>query len=166
MESAVLRSAAALVALALAACSPAADKAPLEGADVATPRNPFFGTWGLTAARIAPWWKGPGEEPAPDPAMATFTLQADKTTGPPLLTCGKPSYSTNMANQRSLFQGNLPDPPADAAALGFTSPDVPVLSYACSENNADVALDFAMLDEERIMLGLDNVIYTFRRTGS
>jgi len=162
----MIRSAFAAALLALAACSPAAETGPTEGADIPTPRNPFFGTWELTGARIAPWWKGPGEEPAPDPAMAKFTLQADKTTGPPLLTCSKPSYSTNMASQRSLFQGNLPDPAADAAGLGFTSPDVSVLSYACSENNADVSLDFAMLDEGRIVLGLDNVIYTFRRTGS
>jgi len=151
--------------LALAACSPAANDPPAEGVDVPTPRNPFFGTWELTGARIAPWWKGPGEDPAPDPAMTKFTLHADKTTGPPLLTCSKPSYSTNMVSQRSLFQGNLPDPADDAASLGFTAPDVAVLSFTCSGNNADVSLDFAMLNEEKIMLGLDNVIYTFRRTG-
>ncbi len=155
----------AIALIALAACSPAAENKSAEGADIPTPRNPFFGTWELTAARIAPWWKGPGEDPAPDPAMTTFTLRADETTGPPLLTCSKPSFSTNMASARSLFQGNLPDPDADAASLGFTSPDITVLTYTCSDSDADVALDFAMLDEERIMLGLDNVIYTFRRTG-
>jgi hypothetical protein len=156
---------ASLLALALAACNPATDEK-TAGADTPTPRNPFFGTWELVHASIAPWWQGPGEEPAPDMAMTKFTLAADKTAGAPLLTCGKPTYATNLMPQRSLFQGNLPDPAANAAALGFTSSDVTVLTYSCSENNADVSLNFAMLDDERITLALDNVIYTFRRTGS
>jgi hypothetical protein len=160
-----LRLVLASLVLAFAACTPAAEEAPA-GVDTPTPRNPFFGTWELTSARIAPWWKGPGEEPAADPAMTTFTLQADKTTGPPLLTCAKPSFSTNIVPQRSLFEGNLPDPPADAAALGFTSPDITQLTYSCTDNPADVSLDFPRLDDETILLGLDNVIYTFRLTGS
>jgi hypothetical protein len=150
--------------LAATACSPAAET-PAEGADAITPRNPFFGTWELTAARVAPWWDKVGEEPAPDPAFTKFTLAADKTTGPPIVTCAKPAYSTNIVPPRSLFQGNLPDPTKDAAALGITDLDVTVLSYSCSDNNADVSLDLPMLDAETILLGLDNVVYTFKRTG-
>lgn len=160
----MLRYAFASVLLALAACTPAANE-PAEGADAVTPRNPFFGTWEMTNARIAPWWKGPGEEPAPDPAMAKFTLAADKTAGPPLLTCARPQFATNYSPVRSLFQGNLPDPAKDAAELGFAAPDVTILSYTCEDGVADVLLDFAMVDDDRIMLALDNVIYTFRRTG-
>jgi hypothetical protein len=155
----------AIACLALAACSPTASEEPA-GADTPTPRNPFFGRWEMVHAAIAPWWKGPGEEPAPDPAMVSFTLAADKASGAPLLTCSKPAYATNLSASHGLFQGNLPDPAADAAALGFTTPDVTVLTYTCSENNADVSLDFAMLDQDRIMLALDNVIYTYRLTGS
>ena len=67
---------------------------------------------------------------------------------------------------RSLFEGNLPDPARDAAALGITDLDVTVLTLYCSDNNADVSLDFPMRDAETILLGLDNVVYTFKRTGS
>jgi hypothetical protein len=152
----------AAMMLAAAACSPAAE-APAEGADAITPRNPFFGAWELTAARIAPWWDNQGEEPAADPAFTKFTLAADKTSGPPIVTCSKPAYSTNIARPRALFEGNLPDPAKDAAALGITELDVTVLSYRCADNNADVSLDFPMVDDETILLGLDNVVYTFKR---
>ncbi len=155
----------ASIMLAAPACSPAVE-APAEGADAITPRNPFFGTWELTAARVAPWWDMSGEEPAPDPAFTKFTLAADKSSGPPIVTCSKPAYSTNIVPPRSLFQGNLPDPAKDAAALGITALDITQLTYSCEDNTASVSLDFPMVDDETILLGLDNVIYTFKRTGS
>lgn len=153
--------------LGLAACSPEAkkDAAPAEGADVVAPKNPFFGTWELTAAKIAPWWDNKGEEPTPDPAMAKIVFHADRSSGPTLLTCDKPHYIVNIAPQRALFEGNLPDPPKDAPALGFTSPDVTVLAFSCASGTADVSADFPQVTDDTIMLGLDNVLYTFKRTG-
>lgn len=164
MRSSVLRVALAVAVLGLAACSPAAEKAEPAGAEVPTPRNPFFGTWEITHARIAPWWKGPGDDPVADPAFTRFSLQADKTSGPPLLTCDTPNFATNIVSPDGLFQGNLPNPVTDAAALGFTSTEITTMSYSCTSGGADVSLDFPMLDEDQIMLGLDNVIYTFQRT--
>ena len=38
------------------------------------------------------------------------------------------------------------------------------MSYSCTSGGADISLDFPMLDDDQIMLGLDNVIYTFQRT--
>jgi hypothetical protein len=147
------------------ACSPAAD-APAEGVDAITPRNPFFGAWELTATRVAPWWDKQGEEPAPDPALMKFTLAADKSSGPPIVTCSKPTYSTNIVPPRLLFEGNLPDPAKDAAALGITALDITSLTYGCEDNTASISLDFPMVDDDTILLGLDNVLYTFKRTGS
>lgn len=154
-----------LAALALLGCTPAAEEKPTAGADVATPRNPFFGTWEITRGRIAPWLKEGEPQPEADPAFTRITLHADKSSGPPLLTCDDPQYATNMTTAAGLFEGNLPNPAADAAALGFVSPDITVLSFSCKSGTADVAADFAMLDDGQIMLGLDNVIYTFSRTG-
>jgi len=151
-----------------AACSPAAEtpaaQTPAEGVDAITPRNPFFGTWELTAARVAPWWNRQGEEPAPDPAFAKFTLAADKASGPPIVTCTKPAYSTNIVPPRALFEGNLPDPAKDAAALGIVALDITSLTFTCEDGNADVSLDFPMVDDDTILLGLDSLVYTFRRT--
>lgn len=136
------------------------------GADIPTPRNPFFGTWKLTGSIVAPWWDHVGPEPAAEPDMATFTLAADKSSGPPLLTCDKPTYATNITPQRGLFEGNLPDPPKDAAALGFTSPDIVTMSFACASGTGDVSLDFPMLDDNTVLLGLSNRIYTYKRATS
>lgn len=151
--------------LTLVGCSPASE--PLAAsADAIAPRNPFFGTWELTAARIAPWWDRQGEEPTPDPAFKTLTLAADKSSGPPIITCAKPSYSTNIVPPRALFEGNLPDPAKDAAAFGITALDITTLTYSCEDNAANVSLDFPMADDGTILLGLDNTVYKFKRTGS
>ena len=163
---------AAAGAMALFACTPAAEDksgtpvavepSPASGADAITPKNPLFGTWELTGARIAPWWDGKGEEPAPDQALAKITFTADKSSGAPIVTCAKPKYSVNIVQERGLFQGNLPEPAKDAAALGFKDTSVTVLSFTCADDNTDVSLDFPMVDPQTIMLGLDNLIYTFK----
>lgn len=151
---------------ALAACGPAADSKPTSGPDAVTPSNPFFGTWELKAARIAPWWDKAGEDPAADPAFAKFAFAADTASGPPLLTCAKPSYTVDIKPLRGLFEGNLPNPIADAAALGITDASTTVLTFECAEGDKDVAIDFPMVDDDTILLGLDNVVYTFVRTGT
>lgn len=154
--------------LALAACTPAADKpaaaSQTDGAMAITPQNPFFGSWEIIGAKIAPWWDGKGEEPAPDPALTRIGFAADGSTGPDLVACAKPQYATNIRPQRALFEGNLPDPAKDAPALGLKDTSVTVLGLTCAENSRDVSLEFPMIDDDTIMLGLDNVIYTFKRT--
>lgn len=150
--------------IALSACSPAADKpAETAGVDTPAPKNPIFGKWQMTTSAVAPWWDHAGAEPTADPAMASFEFESGKSTGAPILTCDKPRYTTNIMPVRALFQGNLPDPPKDAAALGFSDPDIVVTSFDCQSGPGDVSLDFPMLDDNTIMLGLDNVLYTFKR---
>lgn len=161
----MFRLAFASVVLALAACSPAAEEAPATGAEAVTPRNPFFGTWEIKAARIAPWWKGPGEEPAADPAYTKLSLEAAATSGAPVLTCDKPSFMTDIVPLRGLFQGLLPEPEKDAAALGIAETSPTVLTFSCQSGAADVEAQFVMVDPGTILLGIDNVIYTYARTG-
>lgn len=163
--------------LGLSACGPAEQPpaasntdthvdAAVEDADMTPPPNPFFGAWTMTSAKIAPWWDGKGEEPAPDPAFAAnVVLAADKTSGPPIVACDKPKYVLDRTAPQSLFEGNLPDPVKDAAALGFTGDKIVTLNFTCTSGTADVSLDFPMKDPSTIMLGLDNVIYTFRFVG-
>lgn len=154
----------AALMLVLSACSPAAEKpAETAGVDIPTPRSPFFGAWHMTGSVVAPWWDHKGDEPKPDPAMSSFMFEANTSTGAPIVTCDKPRYTTNIMPARALFQGNLPDPPKDAPALGFTDPDITVMSFDCQSSADDVSLDFPMLDENTIMLGLDNILYTFKR---
>lgn len=137
----------------------------VSGADAITPQNPFFGNWAMTSAKIAPWWDGKGEEPAADPAFSgNIVLGANKTSGPGIMMCDKPKYAVNIVSPRSLFEGNLPDPGKNATDLGFKSSEISTLNFSCSENDKDVSLDFPMIDDDTIMLGLDNVIYTLKRT--
>lgn len=160
---------AVIATAALQACSPAAETkhdtaSEISGADAIAPQNPFFGAWSLEGARIAPWWDHKGEEPAPDPAMTKIVFGADASSGPPLLTCDKPRYAVNLVSPRALFEGNLPDPMKDATAMGFSPEGASSMTFTCASGQADVSLDFPMVNDDTIMLGLDNVIYTFKRT--
>lgn len=151
-------------AIGLSACSPSAEKpAEKAGVDTPTPSNPIFGTWEMKSSAVAPWWDHNGAEPTADPALAKLVFTPDKSTGAPILTCDKPRYTNNVAPERALFQGNLPDPPKDAPALGFTSPDIIVVSFSCQSGTGEFLADFPMIDDNTIMLGLDNVLYTFKR---
>lgn len=134
------------------------------GAETVAPSNPFFGEWSVSAAKIAPWWDGKGEEPAADPDFAkNVVLGSNLSGGPALLNCDKPNYEVNMTSPRGLFEGNLPDPGKNASELGFKSSEITALTFTCASGTADVSLNFAMIDEDTIMLGLDNVLYTLKR---
>ena len=80
-----------------------------------------------------------------------------------LLNCDKPSYAVNIVSPRGLFEGNLPDPGKDATELGFASSEISTMTFTCVSGTADVSLNFAMIDDDTIMLGLDNVLYTLKR---
>lgn len=155
------------LALGISACSPSAEKpAEKSGVDLPTPSNPIFGTWQMTSSAVAPWWDHAGAAPTADPAMGKFVFTPDKSSGPPILTCDKPRYTNNIMPDRALFQGKLPDPAKDAPALGFTNPDVIVASFSCQSGTGDFLADFPMLDDNTIMLGLDNMLYTYRRAAN
>jgi hypothetical protein len=150
----------------LAACSPKAAPAgdPAADADI-IPKNPFFGKWQLVRAQVAPWWDGQGEEPIADPKFVEVNFEADKSSGAPIVTCSKPKYAVAIISPPTLFEGNLKDPWTQARAMGFPKePDITQLNLSCTDDNKDVSLDFPMVNDDTIMLGLDNVIYTLQRS--
>jgi hypothetical protein len=130
------------------------------------PVNPFFGKWQLVRAQIAPWWDGKGEEPVADPALTLADFEPTKSTGAPIMTCSKPRYSVSIITPPGLFEGNLKEPWVEARQLGFVAKDneITTLNLSCQDNTKDVSLDFPMLNEDTILLGLDNIIYTLQRT--
>lgn len=150
---------------ALAACSPGADNDDVPAADVARPGNPFFGTWTTATAQVAPWWDQPGAAPEmnPDFQNTPIVFAASESSGPDIVTCAEPVYAVNIVRPRALFEGGLPDPQADAAALGFSGSDITELNLSCTGDGRDVSLSFPMVDEDTILLGLDNMIYTLKR---
>lgn len=151
----------------LAACGPAEKKpdAAPEGADVVAPRNPFFGTWEMTNAKIAPWWDQKGETPEASPDFAKLVFHPDKSSGNKMVECNRPRYSVSIVPPRGLFEGNLPNAPAYVSEAGFRPGDITSMNFGCLDPASDVSLDFPMYRDDVIMLGLDNVIYTFKRTG-
>jgi hypothetical protein len=146
----------------LAACSPG-DSDP--GATVARPGNPFFGTWKTATAQVAPWWTEPGAPPQMNPEFQNtpIVFAAGKSSGPAIVTCKAPVYAIDIVRPRTLFEGHLRDLAADTAALGFTSPEISRMNLSCTDDNKDVSLDFPMVDDNTILLGLDNMIYTLKR---
>lgn len=156
----------AVAAIALAACSPSPEaSAPERSAeDPIVPKNPFFGNWQLTRAQVAPWWDGESEEPVADPALTAIAFEANKSSGPPIVSCDQPQYLVSLTTPPGLFEGNLADAFAQARMLGFLDKDITVLSFSCETGGADVSLHFPMLNDNTIMLGMDNMIYTFTRT--
>lgn len=147
---------------ALAACSPG-DSDP--GASVARPGNPFFGTWKTATAQVAPWWTEPGAPPQMDPEFQNtpIVFAASKSSGPPIVACKAPIYTIDIMHPRALFEGHLQDPAKEAAALGFAGEDITKMNFNCTDDNKDVSLDFPMVDDNTILLGLDNMIYTLKR---
>jgi hypothetical protein len=148
--------------IALAACSPG-DSDP--GASVARPGNPFFGTWKTTTAQVAPWWTEPGAPPQMDPEFQNtpIVFAAGKSTGPSIVACRAPVYAIDIVRPRTLFEGHLRNVESDAAALGFTSGEITKMNLSCTDDDKDVSLDFPMVDDDTILLGLDNMIYTLKR---
>lgn len=148
--------------IALAACSPGD---PDPGASAARPGNPFFGTWKTATAQVAPWWMEAGPPPQMNPEFqnTAIVFAAGKSSGPSIVACDAPTYAVDITRPRALFEGHLQDPAKEAAALGFTSQDITRLNLSCTDDNRDVSLDFPMVDDDTILLGLDNLIYTLKR---
>ena len=86
-----------------------------------------------------------------------------KSTGPAIVTCKAPVYAIDIVRPRALFEGHLRDPATEAAALGFSGQEITRMNLSCTDDARDVSLDFPMVDDNTILLGLDNMIYTLKR---
>ncbi|MDP3740647.1 MAG: hypothetical protein Q8R02_24890 [Hyphomonadaceae bacterium] len=160
-----VRFALASCVLAVAACSPKAATPDATKPDVARAGNPFFGAWKVETAQVAPWWDQQGAAPQMNAEFqnTTIVFEAGKSSGPKLLTCDQATYAVSIVAVQVLFEGNLPDPAVDAATLGLPPRDIDQLNFSCTSGGADVSLDFPMVDDDTILLGLDNMIYTLKR---
>ena len=129
----------------------------------------FAGTWRVVKAEDAPW-VGPKSDLKPHYEAvlkgATITFGAKRVDGPSWFACAKPHYATEDLEADSLFEGGLDDadrgmttPKETAAKLGFTGQKFPTLETGCAE------LSFHLAAPDTIIFGLNNVIYTLKRTG-
>lgn len=164
----------ALAAIALASCSPKAPEpaatpmaAPATTAAPApTDANPFLGRWAYASSVTAPWLENGEQEPTPESSIiaAPIVFAEASSSGPDFIACDKPAYSVRKLGSDALFEGNLANPADQAPRLGFTSDDVTTMNFQCaSRTGGDGSFEFAMSDPDTILLGLSNVIYTFKR---
>ncbi|MGV3708561.1 MAG: hypothetical protein ACO1Q7_06945 [Gemmatimonas sp.] len=144
-RSAITRTAVALVATMLTAQSSHA-------------QGPFTGTWTISEWKVAPWVKPAeraGIKPNRDILNKSLTFAAGAVTGPKLLSCAKTKYQMIDSPYEGLFEGGLPQPAQDGAALGFKTP-VKTIRPSCD-------FDFHMRDANAVMFALDNVLYTMTK---
>lgn len=128
--------------------------------------NPFLGTWTVTDVKVGPWVKA-GEQPLPvDPTLlhAKVTFTATSVKGPRALACPKATYEMITGEPEFLFEGGLPNPKADARALGFTTDHFPAMRFGCDRPDADQEMDYAMADKNTVMFGLNDRVYIMKRT--
>ena len=129
----------------------------------------FAGSWTVTGSQDAPWI-GPKSDLKPhyEAALlgAVITFRANRVDGPSWFACPKPHYAITELEPESLFEGGLDDPDRGmttsketAAKLGFAGRKFPTLETGCAE------LSFHLAAPDTILFGLNNVIYTLKRTG-
>jgi hypothetical protein len=124
----------------------------------------FMGHWRQSAMQVAPWWRE-ATPPTPNPEFATTdtVLTPLSSSGPGIVTCERAIYEAVRLPPESLFEGNLPDPANQSRALGFTEPQILTLNQGCQSSTGDLELIFHRVDDDTILLGLDNMIYTLKR---
>jgi hypothetical protein len=127
----------------------------------------FAGSWKVVDAQIAPWAKPDASyKPAVDPkfAHAIFVFTKDRLSAPSPFNC-EAHYEIKTVEPGYLFQGafDQDNPEQHAKALGFKSEKIVNLDFACMRGDADIEMDFHMADNDTIIFGLNDVIYTMKR---
>ena len=128
----------------------------------------FAGSWQVVKAEDAPWLQvRPELKPYPEPSLrnAHLTFRADRVVAPGWMGCNKPKYEMMLLGFDALFEGGLSDPDHGlsdphgmARKLGFTGEPVTSMLTGCSE------LLFHLVDTDTAMFGLNNVVYTMKRS--
>ena len=138
----------------------------LLGSAPALAQDVFAGTWVVSDAQPAPWVDGSaGTQPDIDPAIShgKFTFKKDAVEAPAPFGCKQVQYTLSEVGPDYLFEGGLTDPVKQAAALGFTSQKIVSLNMGCVSNDADIEMDFDLIDRDTAVFALNNVIYKMVR---
>jgi hypothetical protein len=125
----------------------------------------FAGDWKVTGHIVAPWFKGPGFSPEPDPEILdkVLTITETATSGPAFLACEAAAFEVKALPVAGLFEGNVPDPYIARAALGVTQEQTPTLMESCTSGGADREFNYHLIARDTLLLGLDNIVYQFGR---
>lgn len=150
--------------LLLAACSPGG-AASGGGTAANVGVEAFMGTWKVSGNIVAPWFTGPGFNPQPDVEILStpLVLTATSATGAGILACPAATFRAAPAPPEGLFEGNVPDRAVAKSALGVDQEQIPTLAQSCTSGGRDIALSYHLVRADRMLLGLDNIVYQFDR---
>lgn len=125
---------------------------------------PFAGSWDVIDVQPAPWveadYKGPVNE---EIAKGRITFMGNSVQAPGFLNCDKAKFELSTVPPEYLFQGGLSDPQKQAAALGHKGGEIQNLAMSCDRSDADVYMDFSLIDADLMVFALDNMIYRLTR---
>ncbi|MEP7380737.1 MAG: hypothetical protein ABI910_03580 [Gemmatimonadota bacterium] len=90
----------------------------------------------------------------------TVHFDVDRANGPGALTCTHATYESVAQPAAGLFQGMLPAPATQAAVpLGMVHFPVPGARMNCDTGS----YDFHLVDDQTLLIGLDNAVWTLTR---
>jgi len=129
--------------------------------------HPMTGSWTVIESIVAPWVDAQAAKPEINSRVAkaklVFTDQG--VQGPAPLGCDKAKFTVSTVIPESLFQGGLKNAAKQAAALGFKDSKITSVNVSCLRTDADVEMDYALVDPGTALFGLDNVVYRLKRVG-
>ena len=126
----------------------------------------FAGSWDVIDVQPAPWVDANGTDKPylnEEIAKGRITFMADSVQGPGFLNCDKAHYEISKVPPEYLFQGGLTDPARQAKELGFKGGEILQLSMSCIADNADIGMDFDIIEDGIAVFALDNMIYKMQR---
>ena len=132
----------------------------------ASAQEAFAGSWDVFNVHAAPWVDA-NVDTKPylneEIARGRITFMADSVQGPGFLNCDKAHFEIMKVPPEYLFQGGLTDAPRQAKELGFTNGEILQLSMSCISDDADISMDFDLIDQDTAVFALDNMIYRMKR---
>jgi hypothetical protein len=132
----------------------------------ASAQDAFAGSWDVVDVQPAPWVDAAsGNQPMlnEEVARGRITFMADSVQGPGFLNCDKAHFEIAKVPPEYLFQGGLTEPVRQAKELGFQGGEILQLSMSCMSGDADIGMDFDLVDADSAVFALDNMIYKMQR---
>jgi hypothetical protein len=126
----------------------------------------FAGSWDVFNVHAAPWLDANVDSKPylnEEIARGRITFMAESVQGPGFLNCDKAHFEVMKVPPEYLFQGGLTDAARQAKDLGFAEGEIVQLSMSCISDDADISMDFDLIDQDTAVFALDNMIYRMKR---
>ena len=126
----------------------------------------FAGSWDVFNVHAAPWLDANVDSKPylnEEIARGRITFMAYSVQGPGFLNCDKAHFEVMKVPPEYLFQGGLTDAARQAKDLGFAEGEIVQLSMSCISDDADISMDFDLIDQDTAVFALDNMIYRMKR---